>query len=198
MSSKSFLDSDNLSLPHCNIEDLLKIGKDIIVLTGSVNGLFGKLFDKGKYNDIKEIYISLNKIFLNNFYIEIQRHNDENEKNFEKFNLKKSKELEIPIIATNEVFYIDKNMHEAHDALICIGNKTYINDQNRLKYSDQHYFKSNIEMSNLFSDLPEALSNNYNFPFRCSFKPETSKPVLPNIISNKNLSANEILIQESL
>ena len=57
--------------------------------------------------------------------MEIQRHGDENELGFEKFNLNKSLELEIPLIATNEVFYLDKDMHEAHDALICIGNKTY-------------------------------------------------------------------------
>ena len=48
-------------------------------------------------------------------------------------------------------------MHEAHDALTCIGSKTYINEKNRTKYSNQHYFKSNEEMSTLFSDLPEAL-----------------------------------------
>ena len=59
----------------------------------------------------------LNLIFDDRFYLEIQRHNDQNELGFEKFNLKKSLELEIPIIATNEVFYLDKDMHEAHDAL---------------------------------------------------------------------------------
>ena len=75
-------------------------------------------------------------------------------------------------------------MYDAHDALICIGNKTYINDKNRLKYSNQHYFKSHEEMSKLFSDLPEALQNNYNLPYRCSFRPEESDPVLPNISSS--------------
>lgn len=198
LSSNSYLDNDGLSDPHCNFSELNDNNEGIIILSGTITGLIGNLFNKGKYDEINEIYLNLSSIFKDRFYIEIQRHNDKNEKNFEKYNLQKSDALNIPIIATNEVFYLDKNMHEAHDALICIGNKTYINDQNRLKYSDQHYFKSNIEMSNLFSDLPEALSNNYNFPFRCSFKPETSKPVLPNIISNKNLSANEILIQESL
>ena len=79
--------------------------------------------------------------FGDRFYLEIQRHNDTNENGFEKFNLKQSVELEIPIIATNEVFYLSKDMHEAHDALICIGNKTYINEKNRLKLSDQHYQK---------------------------------------------------------
>ena len=61
--------------------------------------------------------------------------------------------LKIPIIATNEVFYLNKDMHEAHDALICIGNKTYVNEKNRIKFSDQHYFKTDDEMSKLFSDF---------------------------------------------
>ena len=68
----------------------------------------------------------LKKFLDDRFYLEIQRHNDQNENGFEKFNLKKSLDLEIPIIATNEVFYLDKDMHEAHDALICIGNKTIL------------------------------------------------------------------------
>ena len=132
------------------------------------------------------------------FYIEIQRHKDLNESGFEKFNLKKSSDLEIPIIATNEVYYLNKDMHEAHDALICIGNKTYVNEKNRLKLSDQHYFKNNSEMSELFADLPEALENNYNFPLRCNFRPLFSNPILPNISKDKGGDADEILKKESL
>ena len=88
-------------------------------------------------------------------------------------------------------------MHEAHDALICIGTKTYLNEKNRIKYSDQHYFKTDEEMFKLFSDLPEALENNYNLPFRCNFRPLFSKPVLPNISSEKGGNAEEILTKES-
>ena len=106
--------------------------------------------------------------------------------------------LEIPLIATNEVYYLDKNMHEAHDALICIKNKTYINEKNRIKYTNQHYLKNNSEMSELFADLPEALENNYNFPYRCSFRPLSSKPILPNISSNEGENADEILKRNSL
>ena len=89
-------------------------------------------------------------------------------------------------------------MHEAHDALTCIGEKTYLNDKNRIKYSDQHYFKSSEEMCALFSDLPEALENNFNLPYRCSFRPQFSKPVLPNISTEKDGSADEILKKDSL
>ena len=121
-----------------------------------------------------------------------------NEIGFEKFNLNKSLELEIPIIATNEVFYLKQDMHEAHDALICIGNKTYVNEKNRLRYSDQHYFKNNSEMSELFADIPESLENNYNFPFRCNYKPLFSSPILPNISSDKEGNADDILKKDSL
>jgi DNA polymerase-3 subunit alpha len=73
-----------------------------------------------------------------------------------------------------------------------------VNDKTRKKFTNEHYLKTNEEMSKLFSDLPEALTNNYNFPFRCNFKPEFSKPVLPNISSEKGGNADEILVTESL
>ena len=89
-------------------------------------------------------------------------------------------------------------MHEAHDALICIGNKTYVNEKNRLRLTDQHYLKTNSEMSELFADLPEALENNYNFPLRCSYRPLFSNPILPNISSDKDGNADEILKKDSI
>ena len=102
------------------------------------------------------------------------------------------------IIATNEVFYMTKDMHEAHDALICIGTKSYVNDKNRVRYTSEHYLKNDVEMSKLFSDIPEALENNYNFPLRCSFRPLFSKPILPNISSSKDGDASDIIKKDSL
>ena len=198
LSSLSYLKNDELSDPHLDFNELLNENNGISIFSGTINGLFGKLFDKGKFTEIKELYSKLKSKYRDRFYIEIQRHGDLNETSFEKFNLKKSLDLEIPIIATNEVFYINKDMHEAHDALICIKNKTYVNEKNRLKYSDQHYLKNNSEMSELFTDLPEALENNYNFPFRCSFRPLFSKPILPNISSEKDGDANQTLRKDSL
>jgi len=199
LSSRSYLENDKNSDPHLDINDLLELNtKGISIFSGTIFGLFGKLFDKGKFLEITNLYKSLNKSFSDRFYIEIQRHNDQNELGFEKFNLSQSKKLQIPIIATNEVFYLTKDMHEAHDALICIGNKTYVNDKNRIKYTSEHYLKSDIEMSKLFIDIPEALENNYNFPFRCNFRPLFSKPILPNISSSKGGDANDIIKKESI
>ena len=88
-------------------------------------------------------------------------------------------------------------MFEAHDALMCIGQKTYVNDSNRIKLTNQHYFKSSDEMIEVFKDLPEALENNFNLPFRCSFKPNFSKPILPRISSSEK-DPNEMLKQLSI
>ena len=142
LSSLSYLNNDQLSEPHLNFDELLKKNNGVAIFSGTINGLFGELFNKGKFTEIKNLYSKLKSNFNDKFYIEIQRHGDLNEKAFEKLNLGLSLELEVPIIATNEVFYINKEMYEAHDALICIKNKTYINEKNRLKLSDQHYLKN--------------------------------------------------------
>ena len=203
ISSKSFLTNKGIDEPHCDLEDLFLYKDGIIVFSGGLKSLSGDLFNKANFEDLEVLYKLFKKNFSENFYIEIQRHNDLNEKEFEKFNLSISEKLQIPIIATHEVYYLDKNMHEAHDALICIGEKTYINDKKRLRLSNEHYLKNNDEMSKLFHDLPQALENNYNIPYRCNFRPVTSSPMLPNISSstedpNENLKiiAKEGLVQK--
>jgi DNA polymerase III subunit alpha len=198
LSSKSYLENDVLSDPHLDIEELLDNTDGVVLLSGTIHGLFGKLFEKGRLEEITKLYKNLTLKFKDRFYLEIQRHGDQNEIAFEKFNLKQSLKVEIPIIATNEVYYLTPDMHEAHDALICIGSKNYVNDNNRIKYTNQHYFKSDEEMSTLFSDLPEALENNFNLPFKCNFRPQFSKPILPNISTEKGGSADEILKKNSL
>ena len=150
LSSFSYLDNDQSSDPHLDFQKLLEKTEGVAVFSGTVNGLFGQLFEKGKFTEIASLYSKLKSKYNDRFYIEIQRHGDQNEIAFEKFNLSQSLKLEIPLIATNEVFYLDKEMHEAHDALICIGNKTYVNEKNRLRFTDQHYLKTNSEMSELF------------------------------------------------
>ena len=196
LSSKSYLGNSEITSPHCQLDDLINNSDGIIILTGSIKCMFGSLFNKGLTNEIEEILIKLKKKFEGNIYIEIQRHNDLNEKDFENFNLKISKKFELPIIASNEIYYLNQDMYEAHDALMCIGEKTYVSDSNRTKLTNQHYFKSSDDMIELFKDLPEALENNFNLPYRCSFKPSSSKPILPNI-SSSDKDVNEMLKQLS-
>ena len=122
--------------------------------------------------------------------MEIQRHNENEEVNFENYILNLSNTLDIPLIATQEVYYLDKEMYEAHDALTCIGEKSFVDDKNRKKLSNQHYLKSHSDLKTLYKDMPEALENNYNFHLRFNFKPKKSKPILP-LISNDNSNTPE-------
>ena len=147
LSSLSYLSNDIISEPNVKFDELLQKNEGVAIFSGTINGFFGKLFNKGRFDEIQSLFLQLKSKYKDNFYIEIQRHNDANEIEFERFNLTKSLELEIPIIATNEVFYISKEMHEAHDALICIKNKTYINEKKRIRYSNQHYLKNDSEMA---------------------------------------------------
>jgi len=78
-----------------------------------------------------------------------------------------------------------------------VGEKTYVNVKDRKKYTNSHYLKTSDEMYQLFSDLPDALENNANFPFRVSYRPKNSPPVLPNIQTSKIKNVDELLVRDS-
>jgi len=198
LSSKSFLEIHDDEEPHCKIEDVEDNFKGLILLSGSFDGLIGKLFFKNLTDEILILFKRLKKTFDDNFYIEIQRHGDEGEQVLEEFLLNTSSKLNIPIIATHEVFYLDKDMHEAHDAYLCVGEKTYVNAKDRKKYSDSHYMQTSNQMHQLFHDLPDALENNKNFPLRISYRPKNSLPILPNIQTENVKNVDDLLKEESL
>ncbi len=197
LSSKSYFKDNNFYDPYCEIDDLITNNEDLIVLTGNYNNFFGNLFYANKLRLIEKLIKKLKNSFKDRLYIEIQRHGESQEANFENYLLKLSSSYSLPLIAGQEVFYLDQSMAEAHDALICIGKKQFIDDKNRFRYNDQHYLKNNEEIQKLYQDIPEALENNYNFPLRFNFKPKRSKPILPSISSNKDISAEQELITQA-
>ena len=99
LSSLSYLKNDELNEPHLDFEELLNQSDGVSIFSGTINGLFGQLFDKGKYKEIEGLYTKLKSVYNNNFYIEIQRHGDNGEKLFESFLLNSSDILSLPIIA---------------------------------------------------------------------------------------------------
>ena len=194
LSSKSYLEIKDNEKPHCKFEEIEKNSNGLILLSGTYEGLIGNLFFKNLTDLSFNLLKKLKSTFGDNFYLEIQRHGDPGENLFEKFILDAAEKYELPIIASHEVFYLDKEMHEAHDAYLCVGEKTYVNVKNRRKYSQEHYLKSSEEMYKIFSDLPDALENNANFPLRISYRPQNSMPVLPNIETDKVKNVNELLL----
>ena len=197
LSSLSYLRNKQTDEPVCEIKDLISNNDDLILLTGNYRDFFGKLFFANKLNNIVEDIKQLRKYFSDRLYFEIQRHDEENEKNFENYLLNTSKTLGIPIIASQEVFYLKKEMYEAHDALRCIGDKNFIDDKNRIRLSKEHYLKASDDLKKLYSDIPEALENNFNFHLRFNFKPKKSKPILPSLANDKANSPESELFREA-
>ena len=197
LSSKSYLDVEQSMPPHCDLDDLLNNNEDLIITSGGLDSYFHKLVQKNNEKEVEEFISKISSSFMDRFYFEIQRHNDNEEKSLEIISLNLSKKFKIPLIASQEVFYIEKNMFEAHDALLCIGEKTYVDEKNRKRYSDQHYLKNYNELEKIYKDIPEALENNLNFPLRFSYKLKKTAPNLPSIKISSNLTENEELLSQS-
>jgi len=195
LSSHSYLSIEKNQDPHCAIEELVKYSDGVIVLLGGSHSLISDMILSNNISECEFLIQKIAHIFKDNAYIEIQRHGEIHEKDLEVKLLEFSSKFNIPIIATHEVFYLEEDMYEAHDAYICVGQKTYVNDTKRLRYSDQHYLKTDVEMVEIFSDLPEALENNQNIPLRCSYRPLTSKPMLPNFNTESSNVDDELKSQ---
>jgi DNA polymerase-3 subunit alpha len=102
------------------------------------------------------------------------------------------------VVASNEVYFASPEDYEAHDALLCIAEGSYVTEDNRRRLSRQHFFKSAAEMAELFADLPEALANSIEIAKRCAFRPLGRKPILPKfVVARQGASEREQLELEA-
>src|SRR6185369_1633094 len=122
---------------------------------------------------------TLKALFGDRLYVELQRHNLPQERAVESQLLNLAYDLDVPIVATNEPYFATQEDFEAHDALLCIAEGSYVAVDDRRRLSPEHYFKTAAEMRRLFADLPEALDNTIEVARRCAFRPEERMPILP-------------------
>lgn len=163
----------------CSMEDLESYASGLICLSGAHTGPLGKLILKDQHAQAKILLERLYDIFKDDLYIELQRHGLPEQQITEGYFLNFAYELNIPIVATNNVFFERKEMYEAHDALLCIASGTYVVDDSRRKETPEHYFKTSQEMQELFADLPEATQNTVHIAKRICFMPSGHHPILP-------------------
>lgn len=179
LSKIAYMETVAPALPHIPLEALEKHAEGLICLTGGLSGTVSRLLAEGKKDLAKEALQKLAAVFPNRLYVELQRHGLIEEQVAEETLLIWADELNLPIVATNEVFFPTKDMYEAHDALICIAEKTFVDVNNRRRLTPEHYFKSPEEMKELFADLPEAIDNTVQIAKRCGFMVEFQEPALP-------------------
>ena len=195
--SSSHVDSPELEPPHITIEQLEDSSDGLIALSGGPAGLIGHLLLDKRADDAGLMAASLKNLFGDRFYMEIMRHDMSKEKETEARFLELAYKHNIPIVATNDVHFMGADMYEAHDALLCIADGTYVAEDNRRKLTPEHSFKSPHEMKQLFKDLPEAIENTVNIAMRCGVKTKLRDPILPNFAQGKDVSEADMLAELS-
>ncbi|MBT3466997.1 MAG: DNA polymerase III subunit alpha, partial [Rhodobacteraceae bacterium] len=172
-------------LPQVTVDELAQYGADIICLTGGSTGPIGQLLQAGQKPAAQALMDRLAGIFGDRLYVELQRHPvdgglPEAERLTERPFVEMAYAMGLPLVATNDVYFPASKMHEAHDALICIADGAYVDQQEgRRRLTPQHYFKSQAEMVTLFADLPEAVENTVEIAKRCAFQTYRRDPILP-------------------
>ena len=172
-------------LPQVTVDELAQYGADIICLTGGSTGPIGQLLQAGQKPAAQALLDRLAGIFGDRLYVELQRHPvdgglPEAERLTERPFVEMAYAMGLPLVATNDVYFPASKMHEAHDALICIADGAYVDQQEgRRRLTPQHYFKSQAEMVTLFADLPEAVENTVEIAKRCAFQTYRRDPILP-------------------
>ena len=161
-------------------DDFLKICNDIFVITGSEDSEIFSLILNDKENEAVELIEKYKADFKNNFVIEIQNTGKESHKIFMASILPIASRLSIPVIATNDVLFGDREDFEIHETKVCINSGKTLNDPNREKiYSEEQYFKSQDEMQDLFGDFPDVLSNTLEIAKQCNLSIEPDGYFLP-------------------
>ena len=161
------------------LEDCALYQEGLIALTGGFSGGISRLLNEGKIDAARAYLTDLHHIYGDRLYVELMRHGLPQEDKTETTLLEFAFEKNIPLVATNDVYFATPELFEAHDALLCIAAGAYVAQENRRSVSKEHYFKSSKEMAALFQDLPEAIANTQVIAKRCSYMPCFSKPLLP-------------------
>ncbi|WP_099866589.1 DNA polymerase III subunit alpha [Pararhizobium haloflavum] len=177
--SRAYLEGTGAEPPHIRQSWLGEGGTDgLIALTGAATGPVDRALSDGDGPRAEAALSRLKDLFGDRLYVELQRPKNHDRKREEKM-LALAYAHALPIVATNEAFFLKPSDFEAHDALMAVAHNAMVSDDNRFRLSESHCLRSQDEMAALFADLPEALENTIEIALRCSHLLSTVKPILP-------------------
>lgn len=192
--SNAYLHPSSNLYPEIPLNLFEKYSEDIILATGGMFGSLGSLILENDMTGAREYLEYLNKYFDKRLYIELSRHNMEFENRIEEPMINLAYDMNLPLLATNNVCYAYPDDFTAHDVLICISQIKTIYDEHRETSSPEYYFKTPEEMNKLFEDLPEALENSVHIAERCAFMLTKQKPMLPEFPTSDGRTQDEELV----
>ena len=180
------------SRPRTDRVELEKYHEGLIVCSACVAGEIPRKIIQGKFDEAEEAIQWYKRVFGDDFYLELQRHEVKNpaqRANREAYDLQKianaklieySKKFGVKLVCTNDVHFVDEENAEAHDRLICLSTGKDLDDPTRMLYSKQEWMKTKAEMNEIFADVPEALSNTADICDQVEFYSIDHAPIMPN------------------
>ncbi|MDF1757146.1 MAG: DNA polymerase III subunit alpha [Legionellaceae bacterium] len=192
LSSKAYQEGQIRGKLRIEKEWLIEHADGLIALSAGREGNIGQALLANDEELAYQLAKESHEIFPNRFYLEIQRTGREGENLYNQLVVKLADKINLPLVATNDVRFLNEVDYHAHEARVCIQQGCTLNDAKReRKYNPKQYLRSASEMQELFKDLPQALQNSVEISVRCSVKLKLDEPCLPNFPIPENLSSVE-------
>ena len=190
--SQAHLDRPLELAPHVDFAALQGRTDGLIALTAGREGGLARLFAEDQPDRALAYVDRLQTLFPNRLYVELTRRLDEIEGKAEAPLLDLAYDRDLPLVATNPCCFADEAFSEAHDALLCIANSTYITSEDRPRSSPDAWMKPSKDMKLLFADLPEAIANTLVVAQRCAVSAPKRKPILPSLAGDRDAEAQKL------
>jgi DNA polymerase III subunit alpha len=196
--SRGYTEGQYLGRPYIDKNWLEQLSEGVIALSAGVAGDVGQALLGGKADLAVQRARYWMSLFPGRYYLELHRTGRDGDENHLHAAVELAGRLQCPVVATNDVRFLDASEFEAHEARVCIGEGRTLDDPRRARmYSDQQYLRSPEEMTKLFADLPEALANTVEIARRCSVVLELGKPYLPDYPVPEGMTMDEYFRQLS-
>ena len=190
--SRAYTEGQHLGMPHVSRAWLEECAQGVIALSAGAAGEVGQALLAGKPELAAQRARDLMALYPGRFYLELHRTGREGDEAHLHAAVDLAAQLQCPVVATNDVRFLDASEFEAHEARVCIREGRTLDDPRRARlYTDEQYLRSPAEMAELFADIPEALANTVEIARRCGLVLELGKPYLPDYPVPAGLTMDE-------
>jgi DNA polymerase-3 subunit alpha len=179
LSSHAYLEAEATEEPSVPWEVVAEHAEGLILLSGGPDGPVDPLFAAGKPLEGNAALAEMARVFGDRLYVELQRHGMASQAIAEPDLVAYAYEHDLPLVATNDVYFGTRDLYSAHEALLCIADGAFVGQEERRKVTPEHWFKPAADMRALFADLPEACDNTLDIARRCAFMVKKRDPILP-------------------
>jgi DNA polymerase-3 subunit alpha len=196
--SKAYQEGQHQGVPMLRQEWIVANHNGLIALSGAMSGDIGKALLSENHETARRLAEFWGGLFENSFYLELQRVGKPDEERYIAAAVKLALATGLPVVATNDVRFIDQQDFAAHEVRVCINQGRVLDDTRRPKgYTDQQYLRSSEEMQVLFADIPEALENTVEIAKRCNLTLTLGKYFLPDFPVPEGMTIGEFMTEQA-